>query len=377
MFERKFIPISEPSIGEEEKANVMEAVSSGWISSKGPFISDFEDEFSNFIGAKHGVSTSNGTTALHLALSALNVGKGDNVIAPDFTFISPINAILYNQAVPKLVDSTESNWNLDPKKIEEQIDEKTKAIVVVHLYGHPADMNPIIKIAKENDLKIIEDCAEAHGALYRGQKVGTFGDVSCFSFYGNKIMTTGEGGMCLTNDQELAERMETLRDHGMKPSRRYWHDEIGYNYRMTNLQAAIGSAQVRKLGKLIEQRRKLASIYTDQLRDIDEISLQPEESWAKSVFWLYSILMNNKIKDLDRDVLSKRLLERGIDNRQFFYPAHVMPPYVELGKSKKFPVADKLSQMGLNLPSSARLGVEEISYITDSIREIIRDAKRI
>ena len=371
MIDKKFIPISEPSIGEEEMDNVIEAMNSGWISSKGPYIQEFESGFSRFLGVKHGVSTSNGTTALHLALTALGVGSGDNVIVPDLTFISPVNAILYNGATPRLVDSNRSYWNLDPNKIEELIDERTKAIVVVHLYGHPAEMETIMKIAKDHDLYVIEDCAEAHGAKYNDKIVGSFGDISCFSFYGNKIITTGEGGMCLTNSDELKDKLETLRDHGMKQERRYWHGMVGYNYRMTNLQAAIGVAQLKKIFKIIEKKRKIASLYNNQLKDIEGILVQPEMSWAKSVFWLYSVLVMGNQNGISRDVLSKKLLDRSIDNRRFFYPAHVMPPYKNFGNNREFPVADILSQTGINLPSSSILEEDEITYITEAILSIV------
>ena len=373
--ERKIIPISEPNIGEEEVNNVMEAVKSGWISSKGPFIHEFEEKFAKFIGTNYGVSTSNGTTALHLALTALGIGKGDNVIVPDFTFISPINAVLYNGGTPRLIDADRSSWNIDPSKIEEKIDNKTKAIIVVHVYGHPANMDPIMKIADEHDIFVIEDCAEAHGALYKERKVGTFGDISCFSFYANKIITTGEGGICLTNQQQVAEKMEMLRDHGMKPENRYWHEEVGYNYRMTNLQAAIGVAQINKIDKLVEKRRELASCYNKYLKDISKITVPPEEPWAKSVFWLYSILINDVENNVNRDYVSKRLLQEGFDNRRFFYPVHIMPPYREYAETGDFPVSDMLSRMGMNLPSSMNVDEEIIRAISEMLRDILGEKR--
>ena len=368
----KMIPISEPTLGEEEANNVKDALQSGWISSKGPYIHEFEMEFAKFIGVKHGISTFNGTTALHLALTSLGIGLRDNVIVPDFTFISPINTILYTGAIPRLVDSNPVHWNMDPNKIEEQIDKKTRAIIVVHLYGYPADLDPILKIAKDYDLSIIEDCAESHGAMYKDKMVGSFGDISCFSFYGNKIITTGEGGMCLTNNQDLADKMEMLRDHGMKPESRYWHNEVGFNYRMTNLQAAIGVAQVNKISRLIENRNKIAKLYNEGLKDIDGIILQPELHWAKSVLWLYSILVENKNKRFSRDSLAEELLKNGIDNRRFFYPAHVMPPYKKFAEGRVFPVSEMLSQTGMNLPSSANLTGEEVTYIAETVRKLIR-----
>ncbi len=371
MSEKKFIPVSEPSILEDELKNVTDAIKSGWISSKGQYINEFEESFSSFIGTKYGVSTSNGTTALHLALSALHIGEGDKVIVPDLTFISPVNTILYNHATPVLIDATYSYWSLDPEKIEEKIDGKTKAIIVVHLYGHPADMEPIVKLSKKYDLKIIEDCAEAHGAQYRGRNIGTFGDISCYSFYGNKIITTGEGGMCLTNNSELESEMIMLRDHGMNPANRYWHDKIGYNYRMTNLQAAIGVAQVGRLSKLIEKRRLLASHYREGLRDLEGLVLHPEMSWAKNVYWLYSVLVENNKKNLDRDTISKLLIDYGIDNRRFFYPVHFMPPYRSLAQKQHFPISERLAETGLNLPSSYNLEREDVNFICEGIREIM------
>ena len=252
------IPIAEPDIGQEEIRNVTEAVKSGWISSKGQFIKDLEEQFARYFNVNFGASTSNGTSALHLALDALGIKMGDEVIVPTLTFIASANVVKYTGARPVFVDSHPDYWCIDPEKIEEKITDRTKAIMPVHLYGHPCDMDPIVRIAKKHDLFIVEDCAEAHGAEYRGKKVGSFGIISCFSFYGNKIITTGEGGMCLTNDKELAEKIRILRDHGMSPEKRYWHDVVGFNYRMTNLQAAIGVAQLAKLDKFIEKKRKIA-----------------------------------------------------------------------------------------------------------------------
>ncbi len=368
---RKFIPISEPDIGNEELENVVDAVKSGWISSKGHYITDFEESFSTFVGTKHGVSTTNGTTALHLALTAIGIGPGDKVIVPNFTFISPVNTILYNHATPVLVDSNKLYWNLDPQEVEALIDEETKAIIVVHLYGHPADMNPIMKIARKHDLNVIEDCAEAHGATYNGKNIGTFGDVSCFSFYGNKIITTGEGGICLTDNDELADRMRMLRDHGMRPNNRYWHDEIGFNYRMTNIQAAIGLAQVSKIDHQIEKRRKLAKAYAENLHDVEGLALHPEMSWAKGVYWLYSVLVKTNKKNVSRDRLSRILSDKGVDNRRFFYPAGMMPPYKEYVGKRSFPVSAELSNTGMNLPSSSSVTTEEIEYIARIIRETL------
>jgi perosamine synthetase len=358
---RRKIPIAEPDIGNEELANVTEAVKSGWISSKGDYILDFEKGFSKYFDADFGISTSNGTTALHLALEALNIKTDDEVIVPTLTFIACANAVKYTGAKPVFVDSHPDYWCMDPVKIEEKITKKTKAIVPVHLYGHPCDMDAISKIAKNFDLYIVEDCAEAHGAKYKGKKVGSFGIISCFSFYGNKIITTGEGGMCITNDNQLAEKMRMLRDHGMSPQQRYWHEVIGFNYRMTNLQAAIGVAQLKKLDRFVERKRRIAKIYNQCLKDVNGLELPPEMPWAKSIYWMYSILVTNSFK-IDRNSLIEKLANFDIESRPFFNPIHTMPPYNE---NTKYPVAEKLSKEGLNLPSSVKLSDADLRRIAE------------
>ena len=253
------IPVAEPSFDEEELKNVVEAVKTGWISSKGKFVKEFEENFANFIGTKYGVATMNGTAALHLALKALNISKGDEVVIPDLGFIATANSVTYCNAKPILVDSHPDYWCIDPFKIEEKITQNTKAIIPVHLYGHPCDMDPIMEIAESHNLYVIEDAAEAHGAEYKGKIVGGFGDINCYSFFANKVITTGEGGMCLTDNDELYQKMILLRDHGMNPQKRYWHDFIGFNYRMTNLQGAVGVAQLKKIDKFLEKKRLIAN----------------------------------------------------------------------------------------------------------------------
>ncbi|RLE64360.1 MAG: aminotransferase DegT [Thermoprotei archaeon] len=357
------IPIAEPEIGEEELKNVMEAVKSGWVSSKGPFIEEFEKSFSNYIGVKYGIATSNGTAALHLALVALGIGRGDKVLVPSLTFIATANAVTYTGAEPVFVDSHPEYWCIDPFKIEEKIDDKTKAIIVVHLYGHPCDMDEIMRIAEDHNLHVIEDCAEAHGAEYKGRKVGSFGIISCFSFYGNKIITTGEGGMCLTNNEELAGKMRVLRDHGMNPNKKYWHDVIGFNYRMTNLQAALGIAQLKKIDLLVAKKRQIASLYKKLLQDLPFITIAPEMPWAKNVYWLYSVLVKKEIKDK----IMASLEEKGIETRPFFHPIHMLPPYKS---SLTLPVAEELSAKGLNLPSGFRLSENQIKEIVEVLREV-------
>lgn len=351
------IPVCEPSIGEEELENVVQAVRSGWISSAGKFVAEFEENFADYCGIRYGVSTSSGTAALHLALAALGITKGDEVIMPALTFIATANPVTYSGAKPVFVDSHEDYWCIDPEKIK--ITPETRAIIPVHLYGHPCDMGPIMDLAQDHDLYVIEDACEAHGAEYKGKKIGSFGDISCFSFYGNKLMTTGEGGMCLTDDCELYEKMGFLRDHGMDPERRYWHGVIGFNYRMTNMQAAVGVAQLKKLDEFVRKKRQIARWYEQGLTG-ETIDLHPEMPWAKCVYWMYSILVD------DRDGLRGRLKEDGIDTRPFFYPVNVLPPYMN---DERFPVAERLSARGINLPSSTRLTKGEVEDICRCISQ--------
>lgn len=364
-------PVAEPEIGEEELRNVVEAVKSGWVSSKGKFIEEFENSFARYIGVKYGVATSSGTTALHLALAALGVGPGDEVVVPDLTFAATINAVLYVGARPVIADVDPSYWCLDPRELERAITERTKAVMVVHLYGHPCDMDAIMEVAERHGLYVVEDAAEAHGAEYRGRKVGGFGHVSCFSFYGNKIITTGEGGMCLTNDEELAERMRVLRDHGMDPKRRYWHNFVGFNYRMTNLQAALGVAQLGKIGRFVEKKRMIARWYAEELSSVKGIALHPEMPWAKCVYWLYSILVDEEKTGLSRDELAQRLQRYGIETRNLFYPLHEMPPYQGYATSS-YPTSSAISRRGLSLPSSVKLKEEDVAFIAQRIREAIK-----
>jgi perosamine synthetase len=364
------IPVAEPDIGENELQKVIEAIKSGWVSSKGPFIEEFEEKFAKYIGLKHGAATSNGTAALHLALAALNIKRGNEVIIPTLTFASVANAVIYTGAKPVFVDSHPDYWCINPDELEEKITENTKAIIPVHLYGHPCDMDPIMKVAKKHDLYVIEDCAEAHGAEYKGRRVGTFGDVACFSFYGNKIITTGEGGMCLTNNDELAQKIRMLRDHGMNLEKRYWHEVVGFNYRMTNLQAALGVAQLEKISKFIKRKREIAKLYNSFLSGIEGLVLHPEMSWAKNVYWLYSILINEKEFGANRDHLMVKMAENGVETRRFFYPIHLMPPYKKYVSRYDFNIADELSARGINLPSSIKLTEENIKEIAQIIMGI-------
>lgn len=364
---KRFLPVAEPSIGEKEWQYVSECILSGWVSSTGKFVTQFEKLFADFCQAKHAITTSSGTTALHLALLAADIGPGDEVLVPTLTFIATANAVTYTGAKPVFVDSEPATWNIDPAKIEASITSRTKAIIPVHLYGHPADMGTIKKICKKRNLILIEDAAEAHGAQYDGAPVGGLGDLGIFSFFGNKIMTTGEGGMVVTNNDEYAAKIRVLRDHGMDKNKRYWHPVLGYNYRLTNVQAALGVAQVEKIEQILAKKRANAKLYSEKLLNVAGVTLPGEMFYAKNVYWLYSILINESEFGLTRDMLMKKLQERGIETRQLFYPVHSQPIYAT---GESFPVAENISRCGLSLPSSVKLTEKSICEIAETIKNL-------
>jgi perosamine synthetase len=356
------IPVYRPLIGEAEKRNVLEAVESTWISSKGVFLDRFETGFAGFVGAKHGVGTCNGTVSIHLALVALGIGPGDEVIVPTFTYVASVNAITYTGATPVFVDSEMDTWNLDPALIEARITPRTRAIMVVHLYGHPADMDPIMDIARRHGVAVVEDAAEAHGAECRGRKVGSIGDISSFSFFGNKIITTGEGGMVLTDDDALAERCRHFRGQGVSPTRTYWHDVVGFNYRMTNIQAALGVAQLERIEDVLAAKRRIAKRYEARLSRLPGVTFQPEAQWARAVWWMVSILVEPE----QRDPLMAHMRDGGAETRPFFHPAHTMPMYETV---ERFPVAEWLGAAGINLPSFPELTDDEIDTVCGLIED--------
>lgn len=363
------ISVAEPYLGKLEEKFILDSVKSGWVSSIGKYIKLFEKNFAKFCNTKYAVATSTGTSALHLALAAADIGPGDEVILPSMTFVATGNAVLYTGAKPVLVDSEPFSWNIDPEKIKEKINRFTKAIVVVHLYGHPADMNPISAIARKYSLLLIEDAAEAHGALYLNKKVGSIGDIGCFSFYGNKIITTGEGGAVVTNNKVLATKIVNLRDHGTSKKRKYYNPKLGFNYRMTNPQAALGCAQLTKINYIINRKIEIAQLYAHFLHDKHpEITLHPQANWAKNVFWMYSILLQKKGKK-NRDFLVKELKKRGIDTRPFFFPLHRLSRFKS---NERMPIADSLARCGVNLPSSVNLTKKQIQFICENILEILK-----
>jgi perosamine synthetase len=360
------IPIAEPVLGEEELDNVIKAVRSGWISSRGAFIGQFERDFALFCGVRYGVAVSNGTVSLHLALAALGVGPGNEVLVPTLTFVGTASAVRYCGAAPVFVDADPKTWQMAVDGLEARITPRTTAIIPVHLYGHPCDMDAIEAIAARRGLAVVEDAAEAHGAEYRGRRVGGLGAVGCFSFYGNKLITTGEGGMCVTNDGALAERLRLLRDHGMDSKRPYWHEVVGYNYRMTNLQAAVGAAQVKKLEVFLEKKRRIAAWYAETLAPLaaaGRLTLQPEAAWARSAFWMYSVLLAPEGPSVDE--VRNRLGEHGVDSRPFFHPLHTLPPYAT---GERLPVAEELATRGLSLPSGVGLEREQVERVCRTLR---------
>jgi perosamine synthetase len=358
------IPVYQPALLGNEKEYVTKCLETNWISSRGSFVSQFEDEFSKFIGVGHSTTVSNGTVALHLALLALGIGPGDEVIVPTLTYIASVNAISYVGATPIFVDSEEGSWNIDTSKIKKKISVKTKAILAVHLYGAPCDMQTIVKICDENRLFLIEDAAEAFGTMYKGKYVGSFGDISTFSFFGNKTITTGEGGMLTSNNKAIIERAAYLKSQAVSTTREYWHDEIGYNFRMTNICAAIGLAQLEYANDILFKKGNLAKWYREDLASTS-LEFQEEKEDEINSYWMVSILANN-IEE--RDSIRVHLKNNGIETRPLFYPAHKMPVF---SSKESFIIAESLSSRGLNLPSYPDLTREQITFITSKIIEVL------
>ncbi len=359
-------PVYKPYLSGNEKKYVNECLDSSWISSQGEYVDKFEKAFAEYIGIKHALSCSNGTTALHLALLALEIGPGDEVIVPSLTYVASANAIIYVGATPVFVDSEPHHFQIDPKDIEAKITPKTKAILVVHLYGHAADMEAIVKIAKKHNLFVIEDCAEAIGTKYNNQFVGTFGDIATFSFFGNKTITTGEGGMVVTNNHDLSESVFKFKGQGVSRTTRYFHDVIGYNYRMTNICCAIGMAQLENIDYILDRKIALANQYKEFLKQTKEIVFHAEREKTLHTYWLVSILVKDKSK---RDGLMKHLLEAGIDSRPFFIPMHQLPIHK---RDIQLPVAETLSLQGINLPSYPDLNECDVAYICGKINEFMQ-----
>jgi perosamine synthetase len=361
---RTHIAVAKPLLGDEEIQLINECVVSGWVSSGGKFINEFEKIIADHCNRKYAVCCNSGTAGLHLALLASGIGPGDEVIVPSLTFIATANAVTYTGATPVFVDSEIATWNIDPDKIEQSITSKTKAIIPVHLYGHPADMDPINKLAKKYELIVIEDAAEAQGAFYKGNPVGSLADMAIFSFFGNKIITTGEGGMVVTDNEETADKCKIYRDHGMSGERRYWHDVLGYNYRMTNLQAAIGVAQMSKIDRITKLKKNIAKNYEKFLKNIPGITLPMNMNWADNIFWLYTILIEEEVFGTSAEKVMEKLKENHIDSRPVFPPMHIQPLYKN---NQELPVSEFIYSNGLSLPSAPEIKDEDIKEICNLI----------
>ena len=368
----EFIPVCEPTLSGNERKYLLDAFDSGWISSAGKYVTDLEEKFAGYCGLNHGIAVSNGTVALHTALVALGINKGDEVIIPNFNGIYGAFAVCYQGAMPVFVDAEPETWNIDPRKIEEKITNRTKAIMAVHIYGHPCDIDPIIEIAKRYDLKILEDAAEVHGGEYKGKKCGSFGDISIFSFFANKLATSGEGGIILTDDDELADRCRYYKNlcFSLDGPRNFIHEDIGYNYRMSNIAAAIALAQIEKLEKYVDMRRNNNKLYQKYLEGIPGITFQPEKSWAKNVYWMNAIIVDKNEFGIDRDQLMRKLLDGGIQTRYFFAGMNRQPSLNKYGcdTGEDYPISDWLADNGLYLPSSSHLTEDQIINISHVIR---------
>jgi len=371
------IPVCKPWLPGKEKQYVNDAIDTNWISSSGKYIEKFEEGFAKFCDCEYGVCCSNGLAALHLACVAIGLKKGDEVIVPTFTMAASVNAVIFTGAIPVLIDCDKETYCMDVDQLESKITPRTKAIMPVHIYGHPCDMDPIMKLARKYNLYVIEDAAEAHGSEYNGKKCGSIGDIGCFSFYANKILTTGEGGMCVTKNKEFADKMKKLRNHAFDVPR-FIHNEVGFNYRLTNLQAAIGLAQTENAEMLVNARRGVGLKYNELLKEVKGLILPLEKPYAKNVYWMYGVVLDKSVKLTKEDIMQK-LKERGIETRSFFIPMHRQPAYINRTVenapdcSGSFPVVDFIGERGFYLPSSSDLTDEEIKFVVDSLKDILKD----
>lgn len=352
-----FIPVNTPDLSGREKEYLVECIDSGWISSEGPFVERFEKEFSERVTRKHGIAVANGSAALDIAVAALGIGPGDEVIMPTFTIISCAAAVARAGALPVLVDCDAVTWNMDVSHIEARITARTRAIMVVHIYGLPTDVGPVLALAERHGLAVIEDAAEMHGQTWNDRPCGSFGTISTFSFYPNKHITTGEGGMLVTDDAGLADRCRSLRNLCFQPAKRFVHEEIGWNYRMTNLQAALGLAQLERLDEFVSRKRRMGARYSALLQGMNEIELPPASAaYAESIYWVYGLLLNEAIP-FDADAMMRRLGQRGVGTRPFFWPMHEQPVFRRRGwfDGESYPVAERLARRGFYLPSGLGL----------------------
>jgi perosamine synthetase len=368
----EFIPVNEPLLNGNEKKYLIECIETGWVSSEGPFVKMFENNMASYCNRKYAAAVCNGSVALDIAVRSLGIHEGDEVIMPTFTIISCVAAIIRAGAKPVLVDADPKNWNMNVAQIENKITAKTKAIMVVHIYGLPVDMNKVLEIAKKNNLKVIEDAAEAHGLEYNGKKCGSFGDTSTFSFYSNKNITTGEGGMILTDCNSLKNKFVSFRNLCHRVEKRFVHDELGWNFRMSNLQAAVGVAQLERLNKTIVKKREIGKKYTELLAEIDEIELPISKTdYADNIYWVFGIVLKDKVQ-FNADEARRRLKEKGIGTRPFFYPMHNQPIFKKMGLfiNECHSVSERIADRGFYIPSGFSLNAEQMKIVVNKIKEI-------
>ncbi len=369
---KTFIPVNEPLLNGNEKKYLVECIETGWISSEGPFIKKFEQQFSERMGRKHGIAVCNGTAAIDAAVEALCLGPGDEVIMPSFTIISCVNQLIRNGAKPVLIDSDPITWNMDVSQIEAKITSRTKAIMMVHIFGLPVDVDPVLDIAKRYGLKVIEDAAEMHGQNYKGMPCGSFGDVSTFSFYPNKHITTGEGGMIICNDEFLADECRSLRNLCFQSNKRFVHERLGWNLRMTNMQAALGVAQLERLDEFVFRKREMGKQYTKLLSDCRGVQLPlPRTDYAENIYWVYGLVIDES-SGKDASVVMQQLAEKGIGTRPFFYPMHQQPVLKGMGffEGEHFPVSERLYRQGFYIPSGMALTKNQMEKVAEAVREI-------
>lgn len=366
------IPVNIPSLDGKEKDYLAECIETTWISSEGPFVKRFEKEFAAFTGRQHGIACCNGSAALDMAAQAIDLQPGDEVLMPSFTIISPATAVVRQQAKPVLVDSLPGSWQMDVTQLESKLTERTRAIIAVHIYDYPVDMDPLLEFAQRHNLKVIEDAAEMHGQTYKGRPCGSFGDISTFSFYPNKQITTGEGGMVLTDDPELAQRLQALRNLCFEPGRRFVHRELGWNYRMTNLQAALGVAQLERIDEIVKRKRATGRRYDQLLADCPHVQRPSEVDYAESIYWVYGLVLGDEFPH-DADWVTSRLGQRRIGTRPFFYPMHQQPVFQQMGwyEGESYPVAERLAERGFYIPSGLGITQAQQEEVASALKEIL------
>jgi perosamine synthetase len=370
------IPVNEPLLNGREKELLAECVDSGWVSSDGPFVRQFEQGFAGYVGARHGIAVCNGTAALEVALYAAGVGKGHEVIMPTFTIVSCLVAVLRLGATPVLVDVDPETWGMDVTRIGARITPRTKAIMPVHMYGHPVDMDPVLELARTHGLVVVEDAAEVHGAEYRGRRCGSLGHVSAWSFYANKIINTGEGGMVLTSDDGMAARAASYRNLCFRPERRFFHTELGYNFRMTNMQAALGVAQMERIDEFVAIKRRIGARYRDRLAVIPGLRFQVEKPWAKCVYWMYCVEIDEAC-GFGAEPVQAALAKRGIGTRPFFLGMHEQPAAHDLGLfvGESYPVSERIARQGFYLPSGLSLTDQQVDEVVEALRGVMAELR--